>query len=1213
LSPYDKADEDRYYAKALSWALINNEKHNIKNIALTGTYGSGKSSILVTFIKNNTNADLHFLNISLATFKEEQDEQELTAQESPRDISNENNQTCKKEDKLRLIELSILQQIFYHEKDRKLPDSRLKRIKSYSLKRLIFDVILSIIVILSIVYKFYPKIFCKFINIDFPKMTNDVLFWVSSGVIIIAAFFLLKNAYRTFKNIRLSKLNITNSAEIVIDNDISKSILNHHFDELLYFFEVTNYNVVVFEDLDRFKETEVFTKLREINLLLNNSKKIKRSIIFIYAIRDDMFSDNERTKFFDFIIPVISVINSSNSSEILSREMKKILNLSDISGSLSELIEDISYFIRDMRLLYNILNEYIIYKNILNSNLDQSKLLAIIFYKNLFPNDFVALCNNEGKLAEIFEKKPNLIKKQVDQIDSEISENRQCLNDSNAEHLSTMNELMALYIFKYISEIKNGINAFYINSKRYEISDVINEDIFSYFISDNVKYYHYTNGNYRMNEQTASLSSFDSIQKAVDQNYTFEQRKKNIENKSKEKTDELRNKIAELELKKRNIRKKTLKELYQSDVIGSELLNRQEGKIIDILLRNGYIDENYNDYVSMFYEGSLTKIDNDFLVNVKNKTKTDFDYRLVKIENLINKININDFENEYVLNYNIMDFLLSTTGYDEQKKAIFSLFAKEVPTALKFIDGFIEYGANVNTFIKELCHAWKDYWKYVCKNVDYDDIKRKKLLKFILESADLENIKNMRDSLLVSAIESIDDPNSICSEITKLKTVIKELDIKFSQLDSGGFSDDLFEFIYKNNNYEISVKSIKMILKYHNELNQLDFDMKNYYAIRNSNCDELIKYIEFNISQYLQNVYLGIEGNNAEPEETLLLLLNNDGVGISTKEKIINTVKTQLSDLTRIKKLEIKRLIIKGAKVKPLWVTLLSYYHEEEDTITDVLISYMNVSDNVSMLSKIVINEEIIQIANIEENVLLKFIGDIILENQITDENYSVLVKSIPCCYDTDELDFCKLSESKILILINNKKIGYSHSNYVFIKDNFSKLNVLFLERYENDFMEDISSFAIQLDELAHILKSNKLSLSNKNIIVNTINEADIISNEEILVVIGECILASDIFDVNLEILKNIIIKTNLELISKLKIFICKMNKFEKVMITEILLSLKAPYSEITINGKHPLLESTDINRMLVENLLKIKYISSCSIEDNMLRVNTFKKQEDDT
>ena len=43
LTPTSKGDEDKKYSKILEWALKN---QNIKNIALTGSYGSGKSSII---------------------------------------------------------------------------------------------------------------------------------------------------------------------------------------------------------------------------------------------------------------------------------------------------------------------------------------------------------------------------------------------------------------------------------------------------------------------------------------------------------------------------------------------------------------------------------------------------------------------------------------------------------------------------------------------------------------------------------------------------------------------------------------------------------------------------------------------------------------------------------------------------------------------------------------------------------------------------------------------------------------------------------------------------------------------------------------------------------------------------------------------------------------------------------------------------------------
>lgn len=57
--------------------------------------------------------------------------------------------------------------------------------------------------------------------------------------------------------------------------------------------------------------------MRELNTVINNYDNIKRKVVFVYAIKDDMFKDEDRTKFFDFIIPVIPYINATNSGEIL--------------------------------------------------------------------------------------------------------------------------------------------------------------------------------------------------------------------------------------------------------------------------------------------------------------------------------------------------------------------------------------------------------------------------------------------------------------------------------------------------------------------------------------------------------------------------------------------------------------------------------------------------------------------------------------------------------------------------------------------------------------------------------------------------------------------------------------------------------------------------------------------------------------------------------
>jgi len=64
LTPTKVADKERGYSKILKWAL---ENKSIKKPAISGSCGSGKSSIMQSFQKRNP--EYHLLNISLTSFK----------------------------------------------------------------------------------------------------------------------------------------------------------------------------------------------------------------------------------------------------------------------------------------------------------------------------------------------------------------------------------------------------------------------------------------------------------------------------------------------------------------------------------------------------------------------------------------------------------------------------------------------------------------------------------------------------------------------------------------------------------------------------------------------------------------------------------------------------------------------------------------------------------------------------------------------------------------------------------------------------------------------------------------------------------------------------------------------------------------------------------------------------------------------------------------
>ena len=176
-----------------------------------------------------------------------------------------------------------------------------------------------------------------------------------------------------------------------------------------------------------------------------------------------MFFDEERTKFFDYITTVIPIINSSNSADKLKEELE-IKGYSDLNV---EVIDSLAFFIDDMRLLKNIVNEYAQYREKLDEKLDQNKLLAMIVYKTTIQK-ILLICNKgKGVLYDCLHKKSELLVERNRQIDERINGITKKLQSLEATHAIQEKELRLIYIEGYRRKLskQNENNAFLFLSK----------------------------------------------------------------------------------------------------------------------------------------------------------------------------------------------------------------------------------------------------------------------------------------------------------------------------------------------------------------------------------------------------------------------------------------------------------------------------------------------------------------------------------------------------------------------------------------------------------------------------------------------------------------------------------------------------------------------------------------------------------------------------
>ena len=388
LTPKDDVDLTGY-KEALDRAFNDNK---IKNIAITGSYGSGKSSILNTYKKDSK---LKFIHISFLHFKE-CDKNDINICENKEESNDDKEKNKIFNEKIReeILEIKIINHIINQIPFKYIPytnfNVRGKKGFKNSIVQISFIASIFYIILFFTQYKLNEIFILKF----WKESKIQIILLIISIVIILCNLIFSNNFSRGI----LSKIKFEN---IELDTSVLgkyDSFFDKYLNEIIYIFENCKAKIIVFEDIDRLEMRIIFERLREINVLLNEKLKNKNKVIkFCYLIRDDIFSSVDRVTFFDFIIPVISVMNGANIYEIFSMYFIKF-NINNY------LIKEVCKYISDIRMFKNIYNEFLIYNKKVNKyiNPDYHQILSIVIYKNLFPKDFNDFNSNKGLLFNIF-------------------------------------------------------------------------------------------------------------------------------------------------------------------------------------------------------------------------------------------------------------------------------------------------------------------------------------------------------------------------------------------------------------------------------------------------------------------------------------------------------------------------------------------------------------------------------------------------------------------------------------------------------------------------------------------------------------------------------------------------------------------------------------------------------------------------------------------
>lgn len=1123
------------------------EKKKIKNIALTGPYGSGKSSILdtlLTILPKGRNT----LRISLATLRVDDTTANYERERDPEDAEEALN---------RKIEYSILQQLIYHEKAHTVPNSRLRRILHIPPKKLSQYSSEVIAFLLSFFIAFEPS----WARIDsFYTLFNwgwvNILFDVASALYMLACiWFASRKIISSYSNSKLNKLNLK-EASIELNED-STSIFNRHLDEILYFFQATDYDIVIIEDLDRFGTSKVFLKLRELNFLLNESKVIDRHIVFLYAVKDDIFKDEERTKFFDYISIVIPVINPSNSKAILKKSLEEREVLSeDISD---DDLSEMAFFIQDMRILKNIANEYAQYCSLLckdNKHLDRTKLLAMIVYKNYHSQDFAMLHRRQGKVYECLSKRQKFIELALEEVENRKAQLRDLRQRKETNsHLQEV-DLRTLFLDKLRCKLSEKISKIEIGGEYHTLVEIATDsNLFDELTRiKNIRYEYWSGWGTDTKDCQIDIVA---LKKEMD----YDSRLQAIRT-TPQSIIEMEQTILRQDLE---ITSYTFQKLFSLFDMQEKEEYTQIGltPMMDVFLRLGYLNEEYYDYISYFYEGMITQNDHDLLLSIKRRIAQSPSTPIDKIENFHKELKPYMFEHKSILNNDLVDYV-AHNSIESFERIMKTIEKEDVP--LSFLAQYYLLGKEQEEVFKHFI-TWGKKCSWSIIEEHSDDKERELLQEAWLRFSD--GIVDVPQEWLNGNFQFIESHYEALGTERCLALCTQG---DFEEITSS--NDNLLNCVIKHSSYRINTHNLSVIVSFLTG-RSIDDDTLNYSWCLNTNNSMFIDNVNDNLEACL-NLFSG----NGKREETnaILTLLNTEKVTTELKETYLSGQENRLTDYADVSE-EVLELATQLFLIEPTWDYII-WYFQKKDGLIEELVSYIE-------HFKVELSRE----RTVKTEDMQPVFESIVVSPEISDTTLSDMLNAFRnnCL---DGIDVTSLSEERLTLLLRNGKFPFTDANTEVLNDTPIFANYLITN--SDEMLSHVSSDLFSSSSVSEkVLTANKFSLPQKSLILREIPESHLYSSTTIAnaaieiidnlpsLTLGQDTLveitkASTLQDERLKLVTRIIENTS-----------------DDDEIAELLKLLGGAYSEIAERKKHPKIPSNTDNGILL-NVLKTKgFISS--------------------
>lgn len=1001
------------YEEALDYVF---ESDDIRNVAISGAYGAGKSSVLASYKKKHP--EKKYIHISLAHFNSEK-----------KDVADE---TSVSES---VLEGKILNQLIHQIPSESIPQTNFKVKQNIKLGSIIKSALLCLAMLLCIGFLCFFDEWKGFVELFSTDWLGKVLGLtlnkyarLLAGVIILdITYIFIHSAIKLQKNKNIFKRLNVQGNEIEIFEYQDDSFFDKYLNEVLYLFENSQTDVIVFEDMDRFEMNRIFERLREVNTLANiqlakqQSGKILR---FFYLLRDDIFVSKDRTKFFDYIIPIVPVVDGTNSYD----QFIEHLNKNDLTEKFEKkFLQGISLYIDDMRLLKNVCNEFLVYYHRLNTTeLNFNKMFAMITYKNLFPRDFSDLQNGQGYIKSLFDHKDTFILSEREKILDQIGAKKEQIEACKSEQLVDVSELDIIKNNKYAAT-----NSYPYNLRRKDYDDWVNN--------------------------------------------VYPVRKAAIQNKLNGRLSVLETELIALELQLAKLDSRQLKDIINREnrqtIFHTPTINEVGDKseykeirgsdyfaLLKYLVGEGYIDETYADYMTYFYPNSLSVVDKKFLRSIRDKQAKEYTYSLKNPALTLTYLNIADFEEPETLNFDLFEHILSNNNEYAER------FIVQLKARKKF-DFLSQYFTTrkIKNSIDKIIRCWPEFFFDVIStnSMPYDQIRE--ISVSILLYCDDKSIEsaNINNCLTEFVSRTNDYLNLREFNADRLISSFKLINVKFRSINYDVSEKNIYKLVYEKSMYCLTYENIKNMLDHiHGIQDEAIVKHQNYTTLLSIIDSPIYGYVQANIAEYFGIVFKVCDGKIEDGETTIVNVLNDESITDEIKKSYVALLSNTVLDISQINDHKLWSVLLEQKKLH-FSENNLYYCFAEYKNLTALLIGYINRYGGIIDISNISVETD--------DQFKRKIFDATIKCFELDDAKYGQILSSSAVVCDAS-FDIDNVPTSKMNVLIDNGIIRMSKGCLISIRNKYKDVLFRFIRQNIGEYVDMMKADVFVFDELVEVL-----------------------------------------------------------------------------------------------------------------------------------------------